>query len=358
MTELSVRHSIRSVLAGAVVAAGLAANAAPAVAEDVQWTMATWGGGLWLEVGAKNFAQRVELLTEGRVKIDVASPGMIGSALKITETVQSGVAEVGMQWPAYDTGIDKAGVIFAGWSGGLTPEEYMMWLYHGGGAELLEQWRAEKFGVVSIPCNLIEPEIFLHSHKPVRTLEDFKGLRVRTSGAWAEIAAELGATTVVLPGAEVFDALERGVVDAIEWGGPGVNMAAGFQNIAPYIIVPGIHQPASLNECMINKEAWEKVSAHDQQVIRVAAKINTYESFLAYANSDVDAWSKLKESKAEFVELDPSFIDKAREVSFAWADRQAVENEWFKKAYDSQRAMQARLSSWDEFRLPIGTNKK
>lgn len=357
MSKKNVINSLRNALVVAVAAGGVMTAGSPALAEDVQWTMTTWGGGLWFEVGAKNFAQRVELLTEGRVKIDVASPGMLGSALKITETVQSGIAEVGLQWPAYDFGVDKAGVIFAGWSGGLTPEEYMLWLYHGGGAKLLREWREEKFDVVSIPCNLIEPEIFLHSHKPVRTIEDLQGLRIRTSGAWAEIAAELGASTVVLPGAEVFDALERGVVDAVEWGGPGVNLSAGFHNIAPYIIVPGIHQPASLNECMFNKDAWAKISDHDKEVIEVAAKINTYESFLAYANADVDAWAELKKSDVEFVELDQSFIDKAREVSFAWAEKQAAENEWFKKAYESQRAMQARLSSWGEFRLPIGTNQ-
>ena len=345
-------------LAAMATAAAIGFSTLAAKAEEAHWTMATWGGGLWFDVGAKNFANRVEEMTDGRVKIDVAAPGTIGNPLKITETVQSGVAEIGLNWPAYDIGIDKAGVIFAGWSGGLTPEEYMFWLYEGGGEKMLADWRKEKFGVVSIPCNLVETEIFLHSHKPVRTLEDFKGLRIRTSGAWAEIASKLGATTVVLPGAEVYSALERGIVDAIEWGGPGVNLAAGFHKIAKYIIVPGIHQPASLNECEINEDAWNKISDHDKEMVRLAGKLNTYETFLAYGDNDLDAWRKLHETKGvEFVELDPSFIEAAKKASFDWAEEQAADNEWFKKAYDSQRDMQKNLSVWGEFRLPIGATK-
>ena len=355
---ISFTNRLRALAVGTVTLLATGLGAAPASAENVEWTMATWGGGLWLEVGGKNFANRVEMLTEGRVKINVATPGMMGSPLKVTETVQNGLAEVGLQWASYDQGEDSAGVLFAGWSGGLTPEEYMLWLYEGGGAELVKEWRAEKFGLVSIPCNLVETEIFLHSHKPIRTLEDFKGLKIRTAGAWAEIATDLGATTVVLPGAEVFDALERKVVDAIEWGGPGINLGAGFQNIAPYIIVPGIHQPASFNECIFNKDAWDQLSERDQQLIELAGKLNTYESFLAYADSDLDAWKTLKSSdKVEFVQLDQSFIDEARKRSFAWAEKKAAENPWFKRVFDSQRAMQARLANWSEFRLPIGTTR-
>ncbi|MEX0409564.1 TRAP transporter substrate-binding protein DctP [Aquibium sp. LZ166] len=349
---------VRALTTAATFVLGFSAAATTAHAENVQWTLAAHAGGIWMEVGAKNFAQRVEFLTEGRVKIDVAAPGMVGPALKVTETVQNGLAEVGLNWMAYDIGIDKAGVVFAGWSGGLTPEEYMFWLYKGGGEELLAEWRMEKFGVVSIPCNIVETEIFLHSHKPVRTLEDFQGLRMRTSGAWAEIATELGATTVVLPGPEVFDALERKVVDAVEWGGPGINLTAGFHTIAPYIIVPGIHQPASFNECMFNKDAWETLSDHDKEAIKLAGKLNTYESFLAYGDNDIDAWRKLHETKGvEFVELDPSFIAKAKEASFAWAEKQAATNEWFKKAYDSQRETQKHMAVWGEFRLPIGQTR-
>lgn len=348
----------RTAAVAGAVAVGLGGAVPAAWAENVNFTLAPHVGGLWLDVSARNFVKLVDEMTQGRVKIEVAQPGMFGSQLKVTEAVQNGLAEVGMNWPAYDIGIDKAGVVFAGWAGGLSPEEYMFWLFQNGGAELLAQWREEKFGVVSMPCFIAETEIFLHSHKAVRTLEDFKGMRIRTSGAWAEIATELGATTVVLPGSEVFDALERHVVDAVEWAGPGVNLSTGFQNIAPYIVVPGIHQPASFNECMFNKDAWAKISDEDKEVIKLAGQLNIFQTFFVLGKNDLDAWSKLHEAPGvEFVELDPAFIDTAKKAAFAWGEKQAAENEWFKKVYESQRATQKELSTWGEFRLPIGATK-
>ncbi len=344
----------------ALLAAGFAAafgfNVTTACAQSVNWNMATYAGGHWLDVGMKNFVKRVETLTEGRVKITVATPGALGSPLKVTETVHNGIAEVGHNWPGYDWGADRAGVPFGGWSGGLTPEEYMLWLYNEGGAELLREWRDEVFGVVSIACASAETELFLHSHKSVRTLEDFKGLRLRTAGAWAEIASKLGASTVVLAGGEVFSALERRVVDAIEWSGPGQNITAGFHNIAPYIIVPGVHQPASLQECMFNKAAWAKLSKRDQGLIELAGRLNFYETFLAYAKMDLDGWAKLKSGKNQIVHLDQSFIDAARKASHAWAEEQSAKGKWFKRVYEHQRAFQTKLAAWKELRIPIGAN--
>ena len=354
----SSRNWLRSGAIGASVLAMSFAGPVAQAQDEVNWTMATYASGHWLDIGMNNFVKRVEQLTDGRVKIAIAQPGTLGSPLKVTETVQNGIAEVGHNWAGYDWGVDSAGVVFGGWAGGLTPEEQFLWLFNEGGAEMLAEWRDEKFNVVSIPCASVETEIFLHSHKPIRTLEDFKGLRMRTAGAWAEIASSLGASTVVLPGDEVFSALERGVVDAIEWAGPGQNLAAGFNTIAEYIITPGIHQPSSLQECIFNKDAWAEISESDHELIRVAGRLNMLDTFLAYAEFDLEGWKKLHEAgKNQFVTLDPSFIEAAHEASMKWGDAQAEKNPWFKRAYESQRALQDKLGSWLEFRIPIGATK-
>jgi TRAP-type mannitol/chloroaromatic compound transport system substrate-binding protein len=342
----------------AAFAAVTCVAASTANAENVTWTMATHAGGHWLELGARGFAQKVELFTEGRVKIEIAQPGTLGAALKSTETVQQGIAQIATSWGGHVQGIDKTGAIIGGWPGGLRPEEWFFWLYKDGGAELVKQWREEKFGVVSMPCDTGETEIFLHSHKPVRTLEDFKGLRVRTSGAWAEIAASLGASTVVIPGDETFSALERRLVDAIEWAGPGQNFKSGFHTIAKYIITPGVHYASGMTECLINKDAWAKISDHDKVMIQAAAELNVYQSYARYGELDLDGWAKLKEGadsgKNEFIQLDDEFIKAAQKASNDWADAQAGNNEWFKRVLESQRATQKKLEGWPEFRLRVG----
>jgi TRAP-type mannitol/chloroaromatic compound transport system substrate-binding protein len=202
---------LQTVASGLALAAGLFMASQAAIAQNkMELNMATpWAGGHWLDIGAKGFAANVEKLTEGRIKINVFTAGTLGPALKVTETVQKGVADVGHSWPGYDWAVDRTGAIFSGWPAGPNPEEMMMWLYNAGGAELWKQWRQEKFDIVAVPCGVLETEFFMHAHKPVRTPEDLKGLKLRTSSSWAEIAPTLGASTVVLPGSEVFGALER-----------------------------------------------------------------------------------------------------------------------------------------------------
>ena len=355
MTRFKTTTNQVSALALSLVL-GTALTPQSAHAQEFEWSMATpWSGGHWLEVGAKGFAELVREYTDGRVDITVYQADTVGSALKVTETVRNGVAEVGHNWPSYDYGVDKTGVIFGGWAGGLNPQEYMMWLYNAGGAELWREWRLETSDVVAIPCGVLETEVFLHSHKAVRTLEDYQGMKVRTSGAWAEIASELGASTVTMSGSEVFNALERKIVDGIEWGGPGINSTAGFDKVAEYIITPGIHAPGGAHECIFNRAAWDKLSDRDKRMIEAAGKQMVLNTFLAYAEDDLEGYEKLMEGGDNtLVELDSSFIEAAEDASNAWAEKQAAENDWFERAYKHQRDFEQDLQDWQKFRQPIG----
>lgn len=322
--------------AALVIAAGIVA-ATPALSETKLSMAATWGGGPLLEMQAKGFARDVELLTGGDVVIEVFPGGTLGGALKVTETVKNGVAQAGHTNAGYDWGIDRTGALLSGFSGSLPFEQTIHWMYKGGGLEMWKDWRMEKFGVVGFPCGLIPKEIFAHSHKKVVTLEDFAGLKLRTTGAWAEIAAKLGASTVSLPGSEVFPALERGVVDAIEWGPPAMNVAAGFHEIAPYTIVPGVHQPLSFQECQFNADSWEAMGERNRTLVEMAARRSVFDNWMQYGHDDAAAFATIS-GVTEIVDLDPAFLDAAYAASIEWADEQATSNASFEKAWSSMKA--------------------
>ncbi len=180
---------------------------------------------------------------------------------------------------------------------------------------------------------------------------------MRTAGAWAEIAGNLGASTVILPGAEVYPALERGLIDAIEWSSPSVNLLSGFHKIAKYIIMPGVHQPGAVQECMVNMDVWQRLPKADQELLKLAGKINTLDSWSRYSYKDVAALGKMREHGNEFVKLSPEFIKAANEAAQQWSDAQAAKNAWFKRALDHRRAFQkAMQNNWNFFRFPIGMN--
>jgi len=314
-----------------------------------------YAGGPWLERDPKFFVDRVDELTEGRVKLRLFPAGALGNALKVTETVQSGTAEAGFNWMPYDWGIEIGSVIFGGFAGGLrNPEEYMLWLYKGGGLELWQEYREKKFGIISFPCTTLGSEIFLLSKKKVETLADFQGLRFRTSGAWIDIAAKLGASTVSMPGGEVYNALDRGVIDATEWGSPEINKPSGLTKIAKYVITPGLHQTGGFLECMFSKDTWAKISDFDKKAIAIAAKLAVFESWLSNSNADLDAFAELRGGRNEFVKLSPEFIDAINKATADWAKQKSDESEWFKRAYTSMSAYKEKLKLWPNYRLPVG----
>jgi TRAP-type mannitol/chloroaromatic compound transport system substrate-binding protein len=349
--------TLKTLAAAAVTALAVALPGAVQAQNKVELSMATpWAGGHWLDVGAKQFAELVGQMTDGRVKINVFPAGALGPALKVTESVQKGVADAGHNWPGYDWSIDRAGTLFGGWAGGFNPEEFILWLTNGNGTQLWKKWREEKFDVVIVPCGVLESEIFMHSHKPVRTVEDMKGLKLRTSAAWAEIAPMLGASTVILPGSEVFGALERKVVDAIEWGGPGINLSEGFHKIAKYVILPGLHQPSGAHECMFNKAAWAKIGDKDKQLIELAGRTMLLNTYLAYLKNDIEGFKQITENKnVEVIRVDKSLTDAAVKASNEWAQKQAATNEWFKRVYEDQSNFQKQLASVPSFRTMIGS---
>ena len=338
----------------AVIVVALATIAGPTKSDEV-WNMATaWGGGPFLEEDAKGFAKIVESLTDGRIRINVFPGGTLGKALKVSDTVRSNVVQAGHTWMGYDWGIDKTTVLFGNMAGGLNPEELIIWLYQAGGAELWFEYRKEKFGVASIPCGIFPTEIFLHSKKRIETLEDFVGVKLRTAGAWAEIAGDLGASTVILPGAEVYPALERGVIDATEWSSPSVNLPSGFHKIAKYIIMPGVHQPGATQECIFNLDAWNGISEHDRDILKMAGKLMVLDTWARYPYKDIAALEEMRKAGNEFVLLDAEFQRAAIEAADKWADKQAAVNPWFKRVLEHRRRFQKDMESWPQFRFPIG----
>jgi len=141
-------------------------------------------------------------LTDGRIKVQVFPAGALGAALKVSDTVKNGVAELGHLWMGYDWGQDTTTVLFGGYAGSMDTERMLHWIYEGGGLALWRQFRDETAGVVSLPCFIRTAEVFLHSRKPVRTLADLKGLKLRTAGAWLEMSRQMGAAPVTTPGGE------------------------------------------------------------------------------------------------------------------------------------------------------------
>lgn len=327
------------------VKSGLAISAAIPMAVNAQttgqthnWKMATgWAGGPLMDLGAKAFADRIGTLSGGRIKVQTFPGGALGNALKVPETVKNGVAECGHTWMGYDWGKDPATVLFGGYAGSMDSERMLHWLYGAEGTKLQREHREATEGVISMPLFLRTAEAFLHSRKPVKSLADLKGLKLRTAGAWLEMSKELGAAPVTTAGGDVYPMLERGAIDATEWGTLYENISTGFHKVAKYVIIPGVHQPTAPFELVINKDAWAKLSPADQTLVEEVARSVTIDSWIKVGVEDAKALEFFRKAGNQIIELDVKVQREARKIGLAWADKMASANPGFAKVLASQR---------------------
>lgn len=303
------------------------AMTSPAMSAEVEWKMtAAIGEGSFLYQNfMERFAHNVEVLTQDRVNIQPFGAGVLAPAFKAYEAVQDGIVEAGHSTPSYLVNQDPTNAIFASFPGGMSPEATMHWVYEGGGEALLQDFRREEMGLHSLVVGIGTSEIMAHSNVKIQTVEDLKGVKYRTSGAFAAVLQEdFGAVPTVVPGNEIYTLLQRNGVDAVEWSTPGANISEGFHEVAPFMIMPGVHQPSFLWEVFVKQETWDELPADLQGLITAAAKLSTYESFTHFGDSDIKAMAEFRKSKVEFVLMEPAESEKIRESGRNWARTQAA----------------------------------
>src|SRR5690606_17556347 len=265
--------NIKKWVGGALIGAFAFSGAVWAQKSDqvFRWNMqSTWVPGLEIQRQADSFAKKVEEMSGGRLIIRSLPSGSVVGGLQVFDAAEDGVIDAAYSAAFYWVGNQPVSPFFAAVPAGLTAIEYIMWLYHGPGLELWKEAYADyNFGYVGA-AGINNTEIFAWSNKPINSLDDFKGLKFRTVGYWGEILTRLGASVVTLPGAEIYGALERGVIDAAEFANPESDYISGMHEVAKYAYVPGIHQPTSLMELLINKDSWEALPADLQAIVQEA----------------------------------------------------------------------------------------
>lgn len=341
---------ITNIVAASAVAFTLTS---PVYAADVEWKMtAGVGEGSFLYQNfMERFVTNVTTLTQGRVDISSFGAGVLAPAFNAYEVVQDGVIEAGHSTPSYLVNADPTNAIFASFPGGMSPEATLHWVYEGGGEQMLQDFRSADMGLHSLVVGIGTSEIMAHSNVKIQTVEDLKGVKYRTSGAFAAVLQEdFGGVPTVVPGSEIYTLLQRKGVDAIEWSTPGANITEGFHEVAPYMIMPGVHQPSFLWEVFVKQETWDAVPADLQALITAAAKLTTYEAFTRFGDADVKAMAEFRKTNVELVLMERAESEKIREAGRNWAKKKATEqsadgNSRMQDVLDSYLAYQ---SNWAE----------
>ena len=205
----------------------------------------------------------------GAVDIRLFEPGEVVPAFGISEAVRDGKIEAGYTWLGYDQGRIPSSALLAAVPFGMEPWEFAAWWFDAGG-EAVGRALYAKHNTHIIFCGLTGPETAGWFREPVRSLADVKGLKIRFAGIGGKVIERTGASVTMLPGGEIFQALEKGAIDATEYALPIVDQALGFNRVATYNYYPGWHQPSTASHMVVNMDVWNGTSAADQVLIETA----------------------------------------------------------------------------------------
>jgi len=231
---------------------------------------------------------------------------------------------------------------------GMTAAEQNAWFYYGGGMELMQEAYA-KHDVYSFPGGNTGQQMGGWFAKEINTLDDFKGLKMRIPGFAGEVMADLGCTVTNITVGELYMALERGTIDALEWVGPGMDINMGFHKIAPYYYT-GWHEPATELQFLVNKKKFDALSDRNKEILTDAMRLSAYDMYTQNFHMSSEAWSKMAQDFPNIkVRTFPKEVMDAMKASNAKlvAEKEAT-NPMFKKILDSQRAYMKKARVWSE----------
>ncbi len=284
-------------------------------------------------------------VSAGAVRLDIYEPGEIVPPFSITDAVRDAKVEAGYTWLGYDQGKIPASTLIGAVPFGMEPWEFSAWWFEAGGRELGEALYAPH-NVYPILCGITGPETAGWFRVPVRSLADLDGLKIRFAGIGGKVIERAGASVTMLPGGEIFQALEKGAIDATEDALPVVDRQLGFSRIAPYNYYPGWHQPSTAAHLAINLDRWQALTDADQALLEAACTAGVTRNL---ARSEGLQGPVMRDFAAQGVRVETLPDDVLRElqrITDAVLTEEAAADPAFARILDSQKAFRADYAHW------------
>ncbi len=342
--------------AGASVAAGAGVLGAPMVAKSQSSQSFTWrmtnayppeapfyvaGPG-----SPEDFCAKVEAMSGGRLRIQHFAAGELIPALEGFEAVSAGTVETNAANAYFWAGQIPAAQYFTTVPFGMNFQGMNAWLYHGGGLELWHELYASR-GLVAFPMGNTGVQMTGWFREPITSVDDFNGLNMRIPGLAGKVYAELGVNVRLLPGGEIFPALERGVLDAAEFVGPYQDRRLGLHQAAKYYYTTGWHEPSNATELLINADVWAELPDDLKAIVQTAAMACNLESHTWSEANNSDALTDLVENEGVIAgTLPDSVVAKLREVTMDVLEQGANADPETRKVHDAYFAFLSKHASW------------
>ncbi len=292
--------------------------------------------------------ETLRAVSGGSIDVRGFEPGALVPASQYLNAVGNGSLDMAWSVSGFWTGKDIAFAMYGSVPFGPGVGEYLAWMKHGGGLQLMKELHA-KYNVEVIPCGVISPEASGWFRKEIKTLDDLKGLKMRFFGLGANVMQKLGVSTQLLQAGEIFQALQLGTIDATEFSMPVMDLTLGFYQVAKHYYFPGWHQMSSYQHLFVSKKKWEEFSPTQREIVQAACDTNMLRMLSEAEIVQVKAIEQIKSKGVQLHYWDKSFLDAMRK---AWGEvivEQSAKSADFKAAWDSLQAFRKQYAVWKQY---------
>ena len=337
-------------LAGAAVAGATASGLPmPAIAQgkkELKMVMTWPKNSPGLGTSAQRIADRITLLTEGRLTVKLYGAGELVPAFQSFDAVSAGDADIYHGAEYYWQGKSKGYNFLTAVPYGLTGSETHAWIRYGGGQELWDELAAG-FNLKGFPVASTGVQMGGWFRKDINTVDDFKGLKMRMPGLGGEVLRGLGANPINLPVGEIYPALQSGAIDATEWVGPWHDLAFGFYKVTKKYYYPGFHEPGTVASVGVNKALYDGLSKTDQEIIRIVCEAEAHTQSAEFNARNQGALDTLTTKHGvELKRYPDELLANVRKVAMDVISSVGNSDPMTKKIYDSYAAYQKTAVQW------------
>jgi len=343
----------RSFVHGAGLAGVLAAGVAPAVVNaqaNVRWRLtSSFPKALDTIYGAaESFARKVKEMSGGKFEITAHAAGELMPSPALVDGVQNGTVEMGHTAPYYYFGKDDTFALGCAIPFGLNSRQMTAWMYEGNGLKLMREFYA-KYNIVNFPGGNTGAQMGGWYRKEIKTAADIKGMKMRIGGFAGKVLTRMGGVPQNIPGGEIYQALEKGTIDATEWVGPYDDEKLGFYKVAKNYYYPGWWEGGAQLYFFINKAAFNGLSKENQAIVEAAASYAHTEMQARYDSRNPAALKRLVAAGAKVLPFPKAVMDLAFKESMAlYAELNDTNPQW-KKIYGDYAAFRKDANLWARF---------
>ncbi len=300
--------------------------------------MATsWPKALGIYKGAEILCQRVREMTNGRFTITPFAAGELVPGLQVLDAVQAGTVECGHTASYYYVGKNPAFAFATSIPFGLTTQQQNAWLYHGGGLEAMQKLYAD-FNIINFPAGNSGAQMGGWFKREIKSVADLNGLKMRIPGLGGQVMARLGVNVQVLPGGEIYLALDRGAIDAAEWVGPYDDEKLGLNKAAQFYYYPGWWEPGPTWEALVNRTAWNRLPKEYQEIFQTAAVEANMDNLAQYNALNGEALERLVQGGTKLTPYSKEIMQAAQKAATDLMEENAAKNATFKQIYQQWSA--------------------